>query len=114
MKTEIMPLYSNVILLPYEQNPYANLLTESGLQLTNGEFDNTDSGEHDRLELYISCAKVVEVGPKGEYVQAGDDVFFDTRSARPVPFMRQGFFITAEQNLICVMNDDLKERFKKD
>ena len=114
MKTEIMPLYSNVILLPYSSNPYGNLVTETGLQLTEGQFDSQDSGEHETLELYISCAKVIETGPTVQYIKVGDDVFFDTRSARPVPFMRQGFFITSEQNWICVMNDDLVERFKKE
>ncbi len=114
MKKEIMPLYTNVMILPYSTNPYAALITKSGLMLTEGEFDSQDSGEHEKLDLFIACASVIEVGPDTKYVQVGDDVFFDTRSARPIPFMRQGFFNISEQNLVSIMNDNVKERIKND
>jgi hypothetical protein len=82
--------------------------------LGDGEYDSQDSGEHEKLDLFIACASVIEVGPDTKYVIPGDDVFFDTRSARPIPFMRQGFLNIAEQNLVSIMNDNLKERIKND
>lgn len=111
MKKEIMPLFNNVIIKPYKENPYVNLTSEQGLILNNGEFDNSDSGEHEQLDLKIACAEVIEVGPECKYLHAGDDVYFNTFSARPVPFMRQGFFLCNEMNILTVMNNDLNERF---
>lgn len=112
MKKEIMPIYSNIILRPYKNNPYVIEKTESGLIYNDEDFDNEDSGEHEKQELVIMCAEVVEVGPECKYVQVGDDVYFNVFSARPVPFQRQGFMLCNEMNIISVMNDNLEERFK--
>ena len=110
-----MPLFNNVILRPYTDNPYIHQTTEDGLILnTEGTFDNTDSGEKEMLERMIACGQVIEVGPDCKYVRVGDDVYFNRASARPVPFMNQGFFLCNEQNLLSIMSDDLQERFKKD
>lgn len=114
MKKEIMPLYTNVMILPYATNPYAAQVTSSGLLLGDGEFDSQDSGEHEKLDMFIGCGSVIEVGPDTKYVIPGDDVFFDTRATRPIPFMRQGFLNIAEQNLVSIMNENLKERIKNE
>ena len=45
MKTEIMPIYANIMIRMYKTNPYANNVTSSGLKLGNGEFTISDSGE---------------------------------------------------------------------
>lgn len=111
MKKEIMPLFSNVMIRPYAENPYDTMKSEEGLILNNGEFDNSDSGEHENLDLKIACAEVIEVGPECKYVKVGDDVYVNTFSIRPVPFMRQGFFLCNEQNILTVMNNNLNERF---
>lgn len=110
MKKEISPLYSGVIIRPYDINPYLGMFTEEGLDLGLGEFDNPDSGEKDNLSVFIKCGEVFEAGPDCKYVKQGDDVFYDSRSTRPVPFMRCGFVLGSEQNLLCVMNDDLNKR----
>jgi len=112
MKKEIKPLYSCVMLRPYAENPYVQQVSETGLKLTNGEFDNPDSGNRDEKDMFVQCAEVIEVGGTTKYVQVGDDVLYDVRSVRPVPFMGQGFLITAEQNLVAIMNDNLTEREK--
>lgn len=110
LKKEIMPLFANLLILPYEENPYVKTKTDSGLIITDGQFDNPDSGQRDMKDLYIECGHVIEVGPECKYVKVGDDVFYDCRSMRPVPFMREGFLIGSEINLVAIMNDDLKER----
>jgi co-chaperonin GroES (HSP10) len=112
MKKEIMPLFNNVILRPYSENPYVENVTKSGLIYNDGEFENEDSGETEKLDLRIACAQVIEVGPECKYCKVGDDVYFNTFSSKPVPFQRQGFFLCNELNILSIMNDDLEERFK--
>ena len=109
-----MPIYNNIMIRPYKENPYADQITKSGLKLGNGEFTNPDSGEDEQMDLKIACAEVIEVGKDCKYVQAGDDVFINLPNIRPVPFMRQGFFLCNEQNVLAVMNDNLDERLKKE
>lgn len=109
----IMPIYSNVILRPYAENPYVEMQTKEGLLLTDDDFDSKDSGEREKLNLIIGCAEVVDVGPDCKYVKAGDDVFYNTATVRPVPFQRQGFLLCGEQNILTIMSDDLDSRFNK-
>lgn len=113
MEKEIMPLGSNLMIQPYEENPYLELVTEGGLQLTNGEFQNPDSGMIEKLKSDILCGRVIEVGPKCTDVIVGDEVLYDVRMIRPVPFMGKGFVLTHEQGLIAIINEGLSERFKK-
>ena len=40
MKKEIMPLYNNVILRPYSENPYVEMQSKDGLLLTDDQFDS--------------------------------------------------------------------------
>ena len=96
MKKEIMPLYNNVILRPYSENPYVSMQSKDGLLLTDDQFDSQDSGETEKRDLLIGCAQVIEIGPECKYLQVGDDVFYNTVTVRPVPFQRQGFLLCAE------------------
>lgn len=114
MKKEIMPLYNNVILRPYSENPYVEMQSEDGLLLTDDQFDSQDSGETEKRDLLIGCGQVIEIGPECKYLQIGDDVFYNTVTVRPVPFQRQGFLLCSEQSILAVMNDDLTGRFIKE
>ena len=78
MKKEIMPLYNNVILRPYSENPYVSMQSKDGLLLTDDQFDSQDSGETEKRDLLIGCAQVIEIGPECKYLQVGDDVFYNT------------------------------------
>jgi len=112
-KLDILPLGTKVIMLPYPENPYKKTYTDSGIILsTDGMFQNPDSGEWDQEKELIGCAKIIEVGPECKALQPGDDVFYDTRSVYPVPFMSQGYILTTEPQILCVLNEGLKERFK--
>lgn len=113
MKTMIMPLYANVILRPYENNPYVEMTSKEGLILTDNQFNSQDSGEVEKLDLMIGCAEVVEVGPDCKFLKPGDDVFFNTLTVKPVPFQRQGFLLCNELGILAVMNNDLDKRFNK-
>lgn len=112
-KLEMLPTFNKIILLPYPQNPYKKVMQGSIIVDYNGDFTNPDSGEKDRLKELIGCAKVIEVGPECKYLQPGDDVYYDTRTVYPVPFMTLGYVLCAEQQILCVLNESLKERFQK-
>lgn len=111
-KLEMLPLGNKVIILPYPVNPYKKVLQGSIIVDYNGEFMNPDSGEKDKLQELVACAKVIEVGPTCEYLQAGDDVYYMPNTAYPLPFMSLGYKLTTEPQILCVLNESLKERFK--
>lgn len=109
---EMLPLMNKIILLPYPQNPYKKVLHGSIIVEYSGDFMNPDTGEKDRLKELIGCAKVIEVGPECKYLQAGDDVYYDTRTVYPVPFMSLGYVLCSEPQILCTLNENLKERFQ--
>ena len=113
LKKEIMPLYSMVLVELYKENPYEQLETETGLKLTAGAFDNPDTGNRDKKEFNSTAAHIIEVGPDCKYAHAGDDCFIDLRATRPICFRGNYYFITAEQNIVALLGDELSERFKK-
>lgn len=112
-KTQIMPLYSMVMVELYEENPYEKNETETGLKLTSGEFDNPDTGNRDKKVQEVFCGNVLEVGPACKYVKQGDDVLLPINCVRPITFKDKVYFIIAEEHLITVMANDLSERLKK-
>ncbi|MGV8961813.1 MAG: hypothetical protein ACOH2V_00260 [Candidatus Saccharimonadaceae bacterium] len=108
---ELLPMLNKVILLPYPRNPYKKILNGKIIMDNSGSFKNPDSGEQDDLKELVGCAKVIEIGPEAKYLKAGDDVFYDTRTCYPVPFMSQGYLLTGESQILCVLNENLKQRF---
>lgn len=108
---EILPTLNRVILLPYPANPYRKILDGNIIVDYTGDFNNPDSGEKDKLEVLVGCAKIIEVGPETKYIKIGDDVFYDTRTCYPVPFFNQGYLLTSEPQILCILNENLKARF---
>jgi len=113
LKKEVMPLYTYVLVELYDENPYEVHETETGLKLTNGEFDSPDSGNREKKELNMHCGKIIEVGPDCKYAKAGDDCYLPLNAVRPVIFKGNVYFICAEQNLTLLLGDNLSERFNK-
>jgi len=113
MKKEIMPLGVNLMIQPYLENPYLQLKTESGLELSTGEFMNPDSGELEKLKSDICCGLVIEVGSQCKEVKVGDEVFYNINVTRPIPFMGKGFLLAHEPGLIAILGENLQERFNK-
>jgi hypothetical protein len=109
---EIVPMGAKVILLPYPRNPYKKVIEGKIIVEYNGEFNNPDSGERDALKEMVGCAKVIEVGPECKYVKAGDDIYYDTRTCYPLPFMTLGYIMTTEPQILAIINEGLKIRFK--
>lgn len=108
---EMLPMMNKIILLPYPTNPYKKIMQGNIIVDYNGSFKNPDSGEQDKLKELVGCAQVIEVGPDCKYLKPGDDIYYDTRTTYPVPFMSLGYQLTTEPQVLCVLNENLKERF---
>lgn len=111
-KLEMLPLGNKVIILPYPVNPYKKLIEGSIIIDYSGQFQNPDSGEKDKLQELVACAQVIEVGPDCRHLQVGDDVYYLPNTAYPLPFMSLGYKLTSEPQILCTLNENLKERFK--
>ena len=112
-KLELIPMRANVLILPYPSNPYRKIIDkETGIYFAeNKYYKNPDTGEMDEQKLGIGCAKVVEVGPECKYVTIGDDIYYDTRTVVPIPFYGNPYKLLTEPQILCVLNENLKERF---
>jgi len=111
-RLELIPMGGKIIILPYALNPYRKVMEGKIIVEYTGDFNNPDSGEKDKLDVFVGCAQVIEVGPEVKYIKNGDDVFYDTRTVYPLPFMQQGYKVTVEPSIIAVINEGLKARFK--
>lgn len=111
---EMLPIGSKVVILPYPENPYKKVITESGILIDyDGSFKNPDSGEQDKLKQGIQCAKVIEVGPDCKVVRLGDDVFYESRATAPLPFFSLGYEVLVEGNIFVILNEGLQARLKE-
>lgn len=108
---EILPNGNRLVLMPYPSNPYVKILTDSGIFIQpDGSYFNTDTGEIDEAKELVACAKVIEIGSEVKHVRIGDDVYYDSRTAYPLPFMNLGYKVTSEPQIIAIINNNLKER----
>lgn len=107
---EMLPTGFHIFIQPYPVNPYRKTI-QNGILIDDGaNFTNADSGEPDKLQYGIGCAKVIEVGPDCKWVRAGDDIYYDCRGQRPVPFMNLGYWVVVEQQVVAYLNEKLTER----
>jgi len=111
-KLEMIPIGNKIIILPYPRNPYKKILQGSIIIDYNGEFKNPDSGEQDKQKEFVSCAKIIEIGPDCKHLKVDDDIYYLPNTAFPIPFLSLGYQLTTEPQVLCVLNEGLKERFK--
>lgn len=109
---EIMPVYRNILIDVYDENPYKVNKTKDGLDISD-EFINSDSGQIDKKDFFIECGKVLETGPKCEFVKPDDDIIVDLRCLTPIPFYGKIYWLVDELSVKAVINKDLKTRLKK-
>ena len=106
-EVEIKPINMNVIIKPYEVNPYRKIdKTASGLIIgieSDKTYKSNETGEIEQNDTVIRCGSVVYAGPKCENVEVGDDVFYTTYSMTPIPFRKEGLVVVSEGLLICVI-----------
>jgi len=108
---ELIPMSNKVVIMPYPQNPYRKIMEGNIIVDYQGDFKNPDSGEWDKMKELVACGKIIEVGPECKFLKPGDDVYYDSRTVYPLPFMHMGHQITSEPQILCVINEKLKERF---
>ena len=115
---EIKPMFSRVLVKPFEQNPFQQIKIDkkSGLIIDMGgmtpTYKSNDSGEWEEEKQTIGVATVIEVGPECKYVRPGDCVFYQNITSIPIPFYKQGFYSINEHSIMQIVNVGLTERFK--
>lgn len=114
---EIMPINAGVLVQPYAENPFQKVkVTDSGIIYDLGgkrpEYKNNDTGEMEEAEDYIHVGVVVEAGPSCKWLKRGDTIMWNKPSEMPIPFYSMGLMLVNEQHVMCVINDDLTERFE--
>lgn len=113
---EIKPTYSNVLIKPFDSNPFQQIKRVGALIVDTGgytpEYKSSDTGEWEEQEQAIAVATVIEVGPECKNVKPGDAIFYSKISAIPIPFYKQGFYSINEHSILQMVNVGLTERFK--
>lgn len=116
---QIAALYDNLLVDPFKTNPFQKIQkTASGIIYDMGgdipTIHKSDmTGEFEEEEQYIFQGTVQSAGPDCKYIKEGDIVMWTKGCQVPVPFFKLGFMKVNERNVICVVNDDLQERFAK-
>lgn len=113
---EIKPMFSRVLIKPFEQNPFQQIkISSTGIITDIGgmapTYKSNDTGEWEEEKQFIVTGTVVDVGPECKYLAEGDVVFYRVDTAVPVPFFKQGLVSLSENQVISVVNEGLTERF---
>lgn len=114
---QIMPVANYVIVRPFKENPFQRVKVDSssGLIIDLGgmvpEYKSNESGEYEEAEQVIKVGVVIEAGPECKWLRSGDTIMWAKMSEVVVPFYNFGFRLVNETRAICVINDDLNERF---
>lgn len=114
---QIMPIGNYVIVRPFKENPFQKVQIDekSGLILSTGglipEYKSNETGEYEEAEQVIKVGVVIEAGPECKWLKSGDTIMWTTMSEMVIPFYNFGFKLVNETRALCVINDDLTERF---
>lgn len=113
---EIVPSGPYILVKLYNENPYEQITqTDSGLILPafDGKEFSRETGQMEKQEKAIEIAHVIEVGPDVVNIQPGDDLFIRAGMLLPVPFLRQGFWVTGQNNVLVIINKGLTKRMEE-
>lgn len=113
---QIAPIGNYVIVRPFKENPFQKVqVSSSGLIISTGgmapEIKRNDSGEYEEAENPIKVGVVIEAGPECKWLKSGDTIMWTVMSEVCIPFYNFGFKLVNETRALCVINDDLNERF---
>lgn len=113
---EIKATGSNLLVMPYSQNPFQHIkTTESGLILNTGglipETKSNLTGEEEEKEPDVIVGSVIDAGPSCRYIQEGDVVMWANGNHKYIPFFNQNINMISEAAVLCVINSGLTERF---
>ena len=111
-----MPVGSYIMFKLYTENPYEQIIqTDSGLILPafDGMEMSRETGQLEKDERAVEIGHVIEVGPDVVNIEPGDDIMLRHGMMLPVPFLRQGFWVTGQNNILVVINKGLTQRFEE-
>ena len=114
---QIMPVANYVIVRPFKENPFQKVKVDpsSGLIIDLGgmvpEYTSNQTGEYEEAEQMIKVGVVIEAGPECKWLRSGDTIMWYVPNEVVIPFYNFGFRLVNETRAICVINDDLNERF---
>lgn len=114
---QIIPINQYVLVKPYETSPYAKIsVSDSGLAMNTNEHKifNSDTGEEEKADMWERVGTVIEASPMCKFVKEGDDIFYRKGQAVPVSFFNLGFEVVSENQILVVINENLKQRFNND
>lgn len=102
---DIIPCNLSVLVKFYDENPYRKVETTSsglivGIESTK-MYKSNETGEMERNQEAVVCAKVIAVGPRCENVKVGEDVFVIRHICTPVPFRKMSYYMVSESNIMC-------------
>ena len=116
-KLEIKPFGQYVLIKPFSQNPFQRIKKEGNIITDLGGLapiiKSNETGEFEEEESYIRVGTVVEVGPDVRYLEIGDTVMWTVPTELPIPFYKQGLVSVFEQNIKCIINVGLEDRFNR-
>ena len=102
---DLIPCNANVLIQPYEINPYRNIeTTASGIVVgveSSQTYKSNETGEIEQNQTIIKVGKVLMAGPACKNVNVGDDVFYTTFSETKIPFRKKGYVVVGENLIIC-------------
>ena len=105
---DLTPVGPRVIFKVYPDNPYRQIQTTEegvifGLEGSKKHM-SSETGEIEEDMAIIVCAKIIAAGDACKWVHTGDEVFLCKRYATPLPFRNKHYFMTDENNVMCVIN----------
>lgn len=114
-KLEIMPMFTQLLIKPFEQNPFQKIkVSDSGVITDLGgfapQYKSNETGQIEEEQQYIRVGTVLEIGTECKFVKPGDIVFYTVASECPVPFYKQGLVVVSELRIMAVVNSNLTER----
>ena len=111
---EILPMGSQALIKPIDENPFLKVTVESGFITDLGgitpQYKSEEDGQIHECEQFIKVGTVIETGYKCEFLKEGDVVFYTKASEAIVPFFKQGFVVVNESRIMAIVYEKLTER----
>lgn len=102
----IIPPTGYVFIRPLE-NPYIETVQNGIIVSSKSKFstEGEGSGRASTAEEVVGFGIVLETGIECKYLERGDEVYYDSRGARPVPFGALETVLVHEQNVLGIIRD---------
>jgi hypothetical protein len=108
---EILPMCQSVLIEQYKKDPYL-YIKKSGIILSDdNQRINENTGQMEEVKKQVQIGRIVEIAPDCKFAKVGDEVYYMTFNAIPIPFAYKGLVSLPETRILTIINTGLKERF---